>query len=215
MSLLLFILVFQSCKTTKRARRLVQRPRNKKEQGDKSSKKQYNENNEQYEDNAHFYHQIDAVYTDRDQCKWVKSVPICSNKSQDFKTLSLPLKIENRFCSFGTESLEMNGPTSGPHTLPSTSTAETCLTSTGSTYYIDPVFVCEDQQLNNTANTYSYIQFKCLILVESLQKSYCNYSLKIVCILSSMIHILTFPYTMYYRIYSHKVVKSVGQVLTY
>lgn len=145
MSLLLFILVFQSCKTTKRARRLVQGPRNKKKQGDQSSHKQYNENNKLYENNAHFYHQIDAVYTDRDQCKCVKSVPISSNKSQDFKTLPLPLQIQNPFCSFGTENLKMHGPTSGPHTLPSTSTAETYSTSTGSHYYIDPVFVCEDQ----------------------------------------------------------------------
>lgn len=145
MSLLLFILVFQSCKTSKRARRLIQGTQNKKEQGDKSSNKQYTENNKMYEDNAHFYHHIDAVYLDKDQCECVISVPICSNKSQDFKTLPLPLKIENPFCSLGTGNLEMNGATSGPHTLPSTSTAETCLTSTGSAYYIDPVFLCEDQ----------------------------------------------------------------------
>lgn len=109
----------------------------------------------------------------------------------------------------------MNGLMSGLYILLSISIVEMCLIFIGLIYYIDLVFVCEDQQLNNIVNIYLYIQFKCFILVESLQKLYCNYSLKIVCILSFMIYILIFLYMMYYRIYSYKVVKSVGQVLIY
>lgn len=53
----------------------------------------------------------------------------------------------------------MNGLMSGLYILLSISIVEMYLIFIGLYYYIDLVFVCEDQQLNNIVNIYLYIKF--------------------------------------------------------
>lgn len=151
--ILLSIIVLQSFKKSKSAKRAnLKSP--KEEEIDKQIFNRHFHGNKTLCQSCTFpqkFHYCDLIDTDDDKrdeciCDKQRKAPACS---KELEINIIPLKFKNTNYSPSTENHGLTATTNEAHALPRTCTAETYLTSIGSDHYIDPVFVCKDENPNN------------------------------------------------------------------
>lgn len=160
-SLLLFILVLQSCRKAKY--NLKSRDKNRRDE--ECTDTQLHKQGEFCENialqkipNKLFLHSDAANYKiEKCTCSKLLSTPIYRQKTNEFANNTLPLKSKYSYIPNRPANHDVSVPTCDLYAPPRPCTSDVCLAKNSRDSYIHPIFVCAFDRPNNTVKSHSYI----------------------------------------------------------
>lgn len=165
-SLLLFILVVQSCRKANSTRRKSLKSRNRNKTDKESTDTQQHGKDRfcnkialQKIPNQLFYHSDAKNHRMEEESTslQVSSTPIYQQATHVFANNTLPLKSKYSHRPERPANHDFNVPTCDLYALPRPCTSEICLAANRRDPYIQPIFVCAFDRPNNTVKSHSYI----------------------------------------------------------